>query len=501
MHIPCKDIFHKSKIHIFPFSIHKKLRCFGFCGSLYAIVAFTFFFIYFIFFFSEKTSFWKQCKYGNFTQSNLIKPQDRIIPTNLSHIVFGLIGSAKTWDMWRPYNELWWRREEMKGYLWLEKKPTASNCSWPDTCTPFKISKPTAKSVARKARIITDTYKSILSDPNLKNQNIRWFVFGDEDTVFFPENLIAVLRKYDHEQMYYIGSISESVEQVMEFSYKMAFGGAGFAISFPAAVELERIMEGCIKRYFKLYASDHLVQSCLSELGVPLTREPGFHQVDFRGSIYGMLAAHPITPLVSLHNFNHIKPISPHFKTQFESVKSLVDISKLDSARTLQQSICYDRGPGAPWSVSVSWGFTVEIYPWFVLPKDLVKALITFRSWRIQGPGPFTFDTRPRSNWPCDWPLTFSFRNAKFETGINGINLTVTEYLMDLNPTDQKCESPFFAEASKVKMVRVIAPKMHLNEWKLAPRRQCCETERINDGEMLIVRINECQPGQSSLGL
>jgi hypothetical protein len=102
---------------------------------------------------------------------------------------------------------------------------------------------------------------------------------GDDDTVFFPENLVATLRKYDHDEMYYVGAPSESVEQNVMHSYGMAFGGGGFAVSYPAAAELAGAMDGCLDRYSQFYGSDQRVQACLSELGVPLTREPGFHQV------------------------------------------------------------------------------------------------------------------------------------------------------------------------------------------------------------------------------
>lgn len=104
---------------------------------------------------------------------------------------------------------------------------------------------------------------------------------GDDDTVFFTENLLTVLSKYDHNQMYYIGGNSESVEQDVIFSYTMAYGGGGFAISYPLAAVLVRILDGCIDRYANLYGSDQKIQACLSEIGVPLTKELGFHQVSF----------------------------------------------------------------------------------------------------------------------------------------------------------------------------------------------------------------------------
>lgn len=104
---------------------------------------------------------------------------------------------------------------------------------------------------------------------------------GDDDTVFVAENLVRVLQKYDHEQFYYIGSSSESHLQNIHFSYNMAYGGGGFAISFPLAKELEKMQDRCIQRYPGLYGSDDRIQACMAELGVPLTKEPGFHQVRF----------------------------------------------------------------------------------------------------------------------------------------------------------------------------------------------------------------------------
>lgn len=102
---------------------------------------------------------------------------------------------------------------------------------------------------------------------------------GDDDTVFFPENLVTVLGKYDHNEMYYIGANSESVEQNVIHSYEMAFGGGGFAISYPLAAELVGILDGCIDRYAHFYGSDQKIQGCISEIGVQLTKELGFHQV------------------------------------------------------------------------------------------------------------------------------------------------------------------------------------------------------------------------------
>jgi len=79
--------------------------------------------------------------------------------------------------------------------------------------------------------------------------NVDWFVVGDDDTLFFADNLVHVLSKYDHTQMYYIGSNSESHLQNILFSYTMAFGGGGFAISFPLAKALAKMQDDCLSRY------------------------------------------------------------------------------------------------------------------------------------------------------------------------------------------------------------------------------------------------------------
>lgn len=119
-------------------------------------------------------------------------------------------------------------------------------------------------------------------------RNARWVVMGDDDTVFFPENLVRVLRKYDHKQFYYIGAPSEShLQNLHQFSYGMAYGGGGFAISYPLAKVLEKMQDLCIERYSDLYGSDDRIHACMAELGVPLTREAGFHQVSFFFYVWG----------------------------------------------------------------------------------------------------------------------------------------------------------------------------------------------------------------------
>jgi hypothetical protein len=90
--------------------------------------------------------------------------------------------------------------------------------------------------------------------------------------VFFTNNLVNVLLKYNHNQMYYISVNYESMEHDVMHLYTMAYGGGGFAISHPLAAELIRVLDGCIDRYAIFYGSNKKVQGCLSEIGIPIIK-------------------------------------------------------------------------------------------------------------------------------------------------------------------------------------------------------------------------------------
>lgn len=203
-------------------------------------------------------------------------------PTDLRHVVFGIAASAKLWDQRKDYIKLWFRPREMRGIVWLDRNPNPAGND--HGLPPIRISGDTSKfayrnrqghrSAIRISRIVSETFR-------LGLEGVRWFVMGDDDTVFVTENLLRVLRNYDHNQFYYIGSSSESHLQNIYFSYSMAYGGGGFAISYPLAAALVKMQDRCIQRYPGLYGSDDRMQACMAELGVPLTKQLGFHQVRF----------------------------------------------------------------------------------------------------------------------------------------------------------------------------------------------------------------------------
>ncbi|XP_042476863.1 uncharacterized protein LOC122058301 [Macadamia integrifolia] len=421
--------------------------------------------------------------------------------TNISHIQFGIGGSVKSWKDRRHYSELWWKPNITRGFVWLDER-WPENETWPEASPPYRVSEDSSRfkytsmygsrSAVRIARIVLESFR-------LGLENVRWFVMGDDDTVFFVENLVTVLSKYDHRQMYYIGGISESVEQDVIHSYGMAYGGGGFAISYPLAAELVRVLDGCIDRYASFYGSDQKIQACVTEIGVPITNELGFHQVDIRGDPYGLLAAHPMAPLVTLHHLDYVPPLFPAAtekgRSQIESLRKLREAYEVDPGRTLQQSICYDLERN--WSLSIGWGFTVQLYPSILTAKQLQTTLQTFQTWRSWSNEPFTFNTRALSSDPCERPLFYFFDGVEVEEK----GKSVTSYSWFVSEPDKVCEKPHYAPALAVQSINISAPRLNPDHWKKAPRRQCCEIVKRRDGKkadsVIEATIRSCHPGES----
>lgn len=197
----------------------------------------------------------------------------------LNNIVFGIAGAAQLWDKRKEFIKLWWRPDEMRGFVWLEE---AVKVQEKERLPPIHVSEDTSSfsythplghpSGIRISRVVCETFR-------LGLPNVQWFVMGDDDTLFNTENLVRVLSKYDPSEMHYIGSNSESHRQNDHFSHSMAYGGGGFAISYPLAAALSAMQDECLERYPALFGSDDRLHACITELGIPLTREPGFHQV------------------------------------------------------------------------------------------------------------------------------------------------------------------------------------------------------------------------------
>lgn len=204
-------------------------------------------------------------------------------PTNISHIVFGIAGTSKGWTIRKHYVKSWWQPNITRGFLFLDKAPI-EHLPWPPISIRVRLYQNTSKYQDYDKHALPFAIKMVLMIADVfkaeSNENIRWYFMADDDTVLFTSNLVDTLSRYDHTKYYYIGTNSECILVNVENSFEAAFGGAGFALSYPLAKALAKNLDGCVKRYPTLLGRDHILQSCVADLGVSLTQEKGFHQVN-----------------------------------------------------------------------------------------------------------------------------------------------------------------------------------------------------------------------------
>ncbi|XP_058199291.1 uncharacterized protein LOC131314563 [Rhododendron vialii] len=407
-------------------------------------------------------------------------------PTNISHLVFGLVGSVKTCRHRKAYIESWWRPNVTRGYLYLDTAPTEELLPWSAASPQFRVSDDISKIAIKESRHVgVRVAHAILEVYREGDQGVRWYVMGDDDSIFFVDNWVDVLAKYDHTKYIYIGGQSETLRTDFKFAFDQGFGGAGFALSYPLISAMAKDFEGCLKRYPYLVTSDSLTKYCVDELGVPFSAERGIHQLDLHGDISGLLSSHPQAPLMSLHHFDNLAPIFPSMD-RFQSTYHLMKSAKVDHSRLLQQTICYHKPTN--WSFSVSWGYSAHIYE-KVIPRTLLKRpLETFQPWsKGLAPPFFPFNTRLRLSFfdPCDAPHVF-FMESVENLGGNQIVSTYVRFGSRRLPT---CSFSGNHSADYISKVQVLSPTTKLIQMD---RSECCDIIQAGDKNIAEVKYRTC---------
>ncbi|XVF19300.1 hypothetical protein REPUB_Repub11eG0098500 [Reevesia pubescens] len=412
-------------------------------------------------------------------------------PTNISHIRFVLVGSLITWKYRKPYIEAWWRPNETRGNIFLDSSPTKEFLPWSSASPPYQVNEDVTK-LRIYPKLVNPVqirlYRSILDTFRFgDNQNVRWYVMVDDDTLLFVDNLVDVLAKYDHNKYHYIGTNSEFIKSNYDFSFDMGYGGAGYALSYSLVEALVPVMDKCIERYPHLYVMDHLSSFCLADLGVGLTIEKGFHQIDAVGDISGLLSSHPQSPLVTLHHFDRINPIFPS-KNRSEAIQHLMKAAKTDQSRLLQQTICYHRPTN--WSFSVSWGYSAHIYENIIPRSILRKPLETFAPWHNKARPPFyMFNTRWPSNDPCEAPHVFFMDSIKKMEN----NLVLTTYNRTWPRNLLPCLSSGNHSADSITEIQVF---QQATTRKEAGRIECCDVKYVAGMDVVNVKLRTCINGE-----
>lgn len=165
--------------------------------------------------------------------------------------------------------------------------------------------------------------------------------------------------------------------------------------------------------------------------------------------MFGLLAAHRVTPLVSLHHLDLIEPIFPNM-SQVQALQKFKDPIKMDSYGLMQQSICYDENH--QWTVSVSWGYAVQIFRGIFSARDMERPARTFLNWyREANYKGYPFNTRSFSRNDCQKPFIFHLSNATYDVMTNE---TVTRYIKIQPKPNPKCKWKM-EDPAQIQMVEV----------------------------------------------
>ncbi|KAF4382615.1 hypothetical protein F8388_015443 [Cannabis sativa] len=456
-------------------------------------------------------------------------------PTERRHLVIAVASSSRSWPLRKPYVRQWYSPKSTRAFVFLDKLAESDLGDGLDSSLPpVIVSEDTSRfpysfrgglrSAIRVARVVKEVVDR--GEPD-----VRWFVFGDDDTVFFVDNLVKTLSKYDHDRWFYVGSNSESYQQNVKYSFDMAFGGGGFAISHSLAKALAKVFDSCLVRYAHLYGSDARIFSCVAELGVGITHEPGFHQnlfgfilyprfdfyytqlslltadafllldekgsttwVDLRGNLLGMLSAHPLSPLLSLHHLDAVDSIFPKMN-RTQAFEHLFEAVNVDPTRILQQTVCYDSSNSL--TVSVAWGYAIQVIEGNKLLPDLFSLQKTFTPWRRSGSveaSQYMFTTRDYPRDACKRPAVYFMESV---TSVNdGIQSNYARFKERNCPKANAIENlqniRVYSKKLELDIEQLLHSYMLLGHFQMkAIRRQCCDILPAFNNSM-IINIRQC---------
>ncbi|KAL3529919.1 hypothetical protein ACH5RR_009241 [Cinchona calisaya] len=443
----------------------------------------------FMFFFNNPTcsnsAFFSPFGEKGFSSSNA----SSVDTTNLQHLAFGIQGSEKTYHFRKPYIEAWWRPNETRGYVYLDKPPTGNLLPWSPKSPPYRINddisklirevKPNNPTMPRMVHGIFELFRE-------EHEGIRWIVMGDDDSIFFVDNLVEVLSKYDYTKYYYIGYPSEYVMSNYWFSFNQAFGGSGIILSYPLAKALVKDMDRCLRTYGRLSA-DLMTKSCLDDIGVNLTPNKGFHQIDLLGDLSGFLSSHPKDLVLSLHHVDKVHPYFPSMD-RAKSAHHLMKAGNVDQSRLFQQTICYHRPKN--WSFSIAWGYSAHIYEKTFPRNWLTMPIETFKPWQ-KGPYQprYMFNVRRPSGDPCEAPHVFFFESIKKISS----HEILTVYSRSAARNLTTCVSSGNYSAEYITKIYALSPATKRTEIH---RSECCDVVRVEDMGKADVKLRECMTNE-----
>jgi hypothetical protein len=100
----------------------------------------------------------------------------------------------------------------------------------------------------------------------------KWYIIGDDDTLFSPLALAQWLQNFDANQAWYIGGRTESLDSRLRGSWDAAYGSSGIVLSEGFLRTSGPGFSRCIEvaPRSKILGSS-ILHLCMSRFGVPMT--------------------------------------------------------------------------------------------------------------------------------------------------------------------------------------------------------------------------------------
>ncbi|CAF0873515.1 unnamed protein product [Adineta steineri] len=239
-----------------------------------------------------------------------------------------------------------------------------------------------------------------------KRKAIEWFAVGDDDTVWFINNLLRVLQQYNSSNTIYLGDISDNRDQVQHYGAYFAYGGGGIVLSRSLALIFSTYPEKC-KQYLNIFGGDGMIGKCITEiLKVGLVKNHNFHQMDHHGDMTGYLES-GINGLVTLHHmFSYWRPFPKRHTNKINETMYLLQLAYATFDETfLKRYVRLHRE--ANQTLLLTMGYSFTIFNRILLPAELNLVENTWDGTKM-----IARKTRSKENKKTTW----YFRRSSTET-------------------------------------------------------------------------------------
>ncbi|UJR08690.1 hypothetical protein I4U23_012948 [Adineta vaga] len=198
---------------------------------------------------------------------------------------------------------------------------------------------------------------------NMNESNaIQWFAVGDDDTIWFIDNLLDTLRQYDSSQNIYLGNISDRKRQIIYHGSFFAYGGGGILLSRPLTLLYSKHIHK--SNYFlntKAYGGDGMIGKYIADiLKVNLTGNIHFLQMDHFGDMTGYLES-GIDGFVSFHHMYSLwQPFPNNFKNDINKTMHILKIGYNTFERNfLKRYVRFNRKLNQTFLLTLGYSFSI----------------------------------------------------------------------------------------------------------------------------------------------